>query len=464
LGDLIACQLDDFEENLTATLPASHYAWGTNCTSEAISMTESSLPSVSPDRIFDVARLELAQLNPNSDVSLQSVFQRICELTSETLQVERAGIWILVEERTALRCVNLYERSKRQHSEGATLRVADFPNYFSALEHRKAIPAAIAASDPQTAELFEPYLKPLKITSMLDAPIFLGGKVAGVVCHEHVLEPRSWTNEQRDFASAVSDIVAVKMRSAELVQAQAVQRQLSSQLSEYRRMESLGQLAAGIAHDFKNLLAMIIGSAGLLNRKTGLPAGADQLIKHIVEAAERGSSLTDDLMQYARNNTRATKVVRVEELVKQFLPLLRRAVGSRHEINLQTTAPQGQVLIEGASLERVLMNLVLNARDSMGDGGIVDLRLNGNARPTGDDTNQIYVCIEVSDHGNGMNPEIIEHIFEPFFTTKGNGKGTGLGLAVVKQIVDRSGGFIKVHSEVGKGTTFSVYLPRITSD
>jgi len=370
-------------------------------------MTESSLPSVSPDRIFDVARLELAQLNPSSDVSLQSVFQRICELTSETLQVERAGIWILVEDRTALRCVNLYERSKKQHSEGATLRVADFPSYFSALENRKAIPAAIAASDPLTAELYEPYLKPLKITSMLDAPIFLGGKVAGVVCHEHVLEPRTWTNEQRDFASAIADIVAVKIRSAELAQAQAVQRQLSSQLSEIRRLESLGQLAAGVAHDFKNLLAMIIGSAGMLNRKSGLPSGSDVLIKHIIEAAERGSALTDDLMHYARNNTRATKVVRVEDLVKHFLPLLRRAVGSRHEIKLHTCAAGGQVLIEGASLERVLMNLVLNARDSMSDGGTIDLRLNGNARPAGDDSSQVYVCLEVTDHGYGMNPEIL---------------------------------------------------------
>lgn len=415
-------------------------------------------------RVFDAARLTLAHLSPSRDAPLRTILQKVCELSAETLQVERVGIWLLVEDRAALRCINLFECSKNEHSEGATLRVADFPNYFASLDQLKSIPVAVAASDPKTSELAEAYLQPLNITSMLDAPIFLEGRVIGVVCHEHTHEPREWTNEQRDFASAVADTVALKLGAAQWQEAQAIKRQLGQQQSEIRRLESLGQLAAGVAHDFKNMLAVIMGSAELLARNKDLSDTARRLLAHIMEAAERGASMTDDLMHYARNNTRATKVVRVDDLIKQALPLMRRAVGANHSIHYTSSASPGQVLIEGASLERVLLNLILNARDAMPDGGVIELRLNGNTKSPDSQGREVNVTLEITDHGIGMSPEVQQHIFEPFYTTKGSGKGTGLGLAVVKQIVDRAGGFVQVQSELGQGTTFTIGLPRIKGD
>ena len=142
-----------------------------------------------PWRRTEQARLEIARLDPAG--GLVAVFRRACELAAETLEVERVGVWMFADDGKALRCVNLYERSRGEHSEGVTIRVADFPSYFAALEQRKSIPAEAAATDPRTAELCEPYLKPLGITSMLDAPIFQNGGVIGVVCHEHTGPPAS---------------------------------------------------------------------------------------------------------------------------------------------------------------------------------------------------------------------------------------------------------------------------------
>ena len=148
-------------------------------------------------RRADPAREEIARLTPGATVTLADVFRRTCELSADALDVDRVGVWLLADGGRALRCASLYERPKREHSEGVTLRVADFPTYFAALGQLSAIPAAVASNDPLTAELAAAYLIPLGITSMLDAPIAVDGTVDGVVCHEHTGEPRDWSTDER---------------------------------------------------------------------------------------------------------------------------------------------------------------------------------------------------------------------------------------------------------------------------
>lgn len=413
-----------------------------------------------PRRRTDDARLEIVRLIPGPDLHLPDLFRRVCEIAAETLDVERTGIWFFVEDRTALCCAHLYERSKQEHSEGVTLRVADFPAYFAALEQRKAIPAEVATIDPRTAELTEAYLTSLGITSMLDAPIFLHGEVVGVVCNEHTGPPREWSTEERDFAGSVADQVALKMKTAELHELKAALHTLDTQLAETRRLEALGQFATGIAHDFRNLLTVVLGTAGLLRMHTNLPLDVQEGLKQIEDAAQRGANLTAELMRYSRNQTQATRALAVAEAVENMLDLLRTAAGPAHPIELFATPGSGKAFIDPTQLERVVMNLVLNARDAMPEGGpiriTVSKEIGGNGHGAG------YARIEVRDSGVGIDPAHRDQLFEPFFTTKATGKGTGLGLAIVKQIVDRAGGFIRVESH--QGTAMQVYLPRITGN
>jgi signal transduction histidine kinase len=415
-----------------------------------------------PWRRTEQARLEIARFDPG--LGLVAAFRRACELAAETLEVERVGVWMFVDDRKALRCVNLYERSRGEHCEGATLRVADFPSYFAALDQRKSIPAEAANTDPRTSELCEPYLTPLGITSMLDAPIFQNGGVVGVVCHEHTGPPREWTTEERDFAGSVADLLALKIKAAELSDAQAALRTRDEQLAEVRRLEALGQFSAGVAHDFKNLLTVILGGAELLAARDDLAPDARELVTHIADAAERGAALTTELTGYARDQAQATRVLPAADAVERFLPLLRRAVGPTHRVEFARGANSGSVFIDPSRLERVLLNLVLNARDAMPRGGTIRVSVSGQAALHDPGAPRTYARIEVRDEGVGIPAELIERVYEPFFTTKPEGQGTGLGLAVVKQVVDRAGGFVRVESQPGRGTAFQVFLPRVSAD
>ncbi|MCS7271485.1 MAG: GAF domain-containing protein, partial [Gemmataceae bacterium] len=166
-------------------------------------------------RATEQARLAFSSIVEDSSLSLLQAFQRICEIAADTLEVERVGVWLLSEDRSQLRCVNLFERSRREHSVGPALNVADFPVYFAAIRERRALPCELVQSDPRALELRDSYLVPLGITSMLDAAIFRGEEVIGVVCHEHVGPPREWPTELRDFAMSVADAVAYRLKRAQ---------------------------------------------------------------------------------------------------------------------------------------------------------------------------------------------------------------------------------------------------------
>jgi PAS domain S-box-containing protein len=242
-------------------------------------------------------------------------------------------------------------------------------------------------------------------------------------------------------------------------------RSLEDQLRQSQKMEAVGQLAGGIAHDFNNLLTAIHGYAGLLT--DSLPEADERRgdVDQIRQAAERAAALTKQLLAFSRKQILAPRVLRLGDVVGELIPMLRRLLGEA--VDLKTVlAERGSVKADTGQLEQVLVNLAVNARDAMPKGGhltiettdvIVDnaySRRHAGVRPGP------HVVLAVSDSGHGMDAATQQRVFEPFFTTKPVGQGTGLGLATVHGIVTQSGGHIWVYSEVNRGTTFKVYLPR----
>ena len=243
-------------------------------------------------------------------------------------------------------------------------------------------------------------------------------------------------------------------------------KQMEEQLLQVQKLEAIGRLAGGVAHDFNNIIGVIIGYADILQEHLVGDETARQ-VKAIREAAERAASLTRQLLAFSRKQMLQPCVVNLNPVVVKLAQMLQRLIGENIELVLNTDPDIGLVSMDPSQMEQVLMNLSVNARDAMPKGGrlvigTANVRLDRAHTPSVEPGN--YVMIFVSDTGTGMDAETRSHVFEPFFTTKGLGKGTGLGLSIVYGIVMQSGGHISVDSEPGKGTTFRIYLPRLAEE
>lgn len=405
-------------------------------------------------RPFDDARLSIARLAIVGPLTLQETLRQIGVIAAQTLKVDRVSIWMYSPHRSQIRCVMLYERNRNQFSEGMTLHVADSPEYFSALETRRAVATESAVSDPQTARLKEAYLDPLGITSMLDAPVFVAGAVVGIVCHEQTGAIRHWTTEERDFAASIADAVALRLKSAELADAWRMLNVVRGEAVEARTNAALVNLAAGVAHDFRNLLTIILGNGDLIAANPAVPTNAAEQARQIVAAAERGIALASELTDLARSRTAKPRVVAVGAVVQEALPVLRSSVGPEYPLEFECTAGETRVLIDPHQLERIVMNLTINARDAMPRGGPIRISIRSVAEG---------VRLEISDRGTGIDPAVVSRIFDPFFTTKPRSRGTGLGLAIVRTFVEQARGSVSVESALGVGTTIRIDLPKATS-
>ena len=261
------------------------------------------------------------------------------------------------------------------------------------------------------------------------------------------------------------------LRSEEsLRQSEGKRELLQGQLAQAHKMEALGRMAAGITHDFNNILEVIHTSVYLLTHETtALPSQAQARVQFILQAADQGTNLTGQLLAFCRRQVLAGSALNLNVVVEQATALLQRLVGVQVTIQLRLDPDLWNVMAEATQINRVLMNLCLNARDAMPTGGALEIQTS-NVIVAADVVERLaesspgpHVLLSVRDWGIGIPPDVLERMFEPFYTTKINSQGTGLGLSTVYGIVKQSGGFIDVSTEMGRGTTISVYLPRTTA-
>ena len=263
----------------------------------------------------------------------------------------------------------------------------------------------------------------------------------------------------RDAAGKVVGAASIKRDITE-------RKLVAERLRDTQRLQAVGQLAGGIAHEANNQMSVVLGGADFLLRRTDLPKAARDDVELIRHAAERTARITQQLLAFSRRQVLQLQDVDVNHVITTMEPVLRRSLSEGHEMQLRLGEATGLMRADARQLEQVLLNLILNARDAMPEGGLLAIETRAvdvsAERPI--EGEQIargrYVALVVTDTGQGMSPATLERAFEPFFSTKGVGQGTGLGLSVVHGIVSQIGGHIRVESSPGNGTRFTLYFPR----
>ncbi len=546
---------------------------------------------MSPERLLRQHHETLGRLSRSVAVQRgdeRAAWAEIVEAAAVGVDVDRVGIWLYSEDRSRIVCALQLVRGAPLSS-GAEVRRADVPAYFEAMESSRILAVDDVRSAPSMAELLDGYLIPLGVASLLDVPIMLEGRVIGVVCHEHVGEPRPWSAEAQMFAASIADFVALaravaeRRRTAEELRdreallsvaldasragtwswdverdvvtwsdslgplvgepkgwspphiasylelvlpedreilEQAVRDALAGEgrgdyaiahrfvrrdgevrwmqcsgrvvdgesgrvllglcadvtgarateqrLHQAQRLEGLGRLAGGVAHDLNNLLTAMSGWASVLQRQLDAPndPAVAAALEGIGEATARAAGLTGQLLAFARRQPAAPKRVDIRQPIAAAERLLARMAGDGVKLQLHPWPTPLEVRIDETQLEQVLVNLVVNASQAMPAGGLIELRLDEvEDREGPNEPLRSYARLIVDDTGPGLAEGVVEHVFEPFFTTRGDGGGTGLGLATCYGVAKQAGGFARAsnrrdHGAEG-GARFELLLPTV---
>ncbi len=261
----------------------------------------------------------------------------------------------------------------------------------------------------------------------------------------------------------LTDITETKNAETEL-------REKQEQILQLQRIEAVGRLAGGVAHDFNNILTAIMGYTDILLMKPGIEQKNRSYIERIKSSSQRASQLTQQLLAFSRKQILKEKIIRLDSLIRDTEKMLRRLIGEDIKLSTYFGEEIGLIKADPAQIEQIIINCVINARDAMPEGGTLTLRTQNVWLEDEFFKNRfhgapgMYVMVEISDTGHGISDDVRNHIFEPFFTTKEKGRGTGLGLATVYGIVKQSRGFILVESAPGKGATFKIYFPVVSGD
>ncbi len=391
--------------------------------------------------------------------TLEEASPKILKTICDNLAWDMGGIWKVDARARLLRCVEIWHGPSLEFSEfAAASRALTFASGVGLPGHVWSSRQPAWISDVRVDSIFSSgrFASQKGLHGAIAFPILAGHEVLGVIeflSHE-IRQP---DNDLLQMFSSIGTQIG-----------QFIERKnLEEQFLQAQKMEAVGRLAGGIAHDFNNLMTAVLGYSDLLllGMKKDDPAKAD--IEEIRKAGDRATSLTRQLLAFSRQQVIELKVLNLNEVVVSIDKMLRRVIGEDIDLVTIPDPRLGSVKVDPTQIEQVLMNLVVNARDAMPEGGKLTIEMRNvdlDATYTRDHAGVQpgpYVMLAVSDTGVGMDAETQRHIFEPFFTTKVKGQGTGLGLATVFGIVQQSGGNIGVYSELGSGTTFKIYLPRV---
>ncbi|MBL7686157.1 MAG: GAF domain-containing protein [Deltaproteobacteria bacterium] len=398
----------------------------------------------------------LLQITKFENEKLEDALHLITQISSQMLHCEQVGIWWFDENRSSITCATVYKKTSQSFEKGACLKSEDYPNYFHALEENRTLAAHDARKDPRTSEFTQNYLIPQQITSMMDVPIRLHGKVIGIICHEHIGEPREWTLEEQDFAASVADLTSLALESSERKKAEAETRKKSEELM--RSNQELEQFAYVASHDLQEPLHKIIAFGDRLKNypgKTLDDKGSDYL-QRMQRASMNMKSLIEDLLQFARITTRA-KAFEWIDLNKMIQVIL-----NDFEIKLVELKAKVQIeklpLICGdrSQMRQVFQNLISN--------GIKFAKANTppHIHIFSNQSEKEWIEIIIEDEGIGFDPKFSEKIFLPFqrLHSRSEYEGTGMGLAICDKIMKRHQGKIIAQSHLGQGSRMILLLPK----
>ncbi len=399
------------------------------------------------------------------------------EILGRTLAVSRAG-YGTIDKIAETITIEKDWNAPGIKSLAGVLHFRDYGSYIENLKRGETVIFADAEKDPRTAAKADA-LKAISAQSVVNMPVTEQGSFVGLLYLNHAT-PREWSDSDlaliRDVADRTRTAVARRRAERELRElASSLEQRVTARTGELMRaeevlrhsqkMEAIGQLTGGVAHDFNNLLTIVKSSTDLL-RQPGLPeVRRRRYVDAISETVDRAAKLTGQLLAFARRQALKPEVFNIVDRVEAVTEMLRTVVGARVKIITDFNDSKLFVHVDLSQFETALINMAVNARDAMDGEGTLTIsarrvtgvpRIRGHAGAPGD-----FVAVSVADSGSGISPDRLAHIFDPFFTTKAPGKGTGLGLSQVYGFVKQSGGDVSVDSQVGRGSTFTLYLPRV---
>jgi len=399
------------------------------------------------------ALLHVAQA-PRRDLKTEQQAGRILDELMSSINAARGAIWFQPESTTTGTAVFRHRGSEISISIGA-----DSPH--GAL--LRAVHQAGEAWPPLTGEARGVGEQPFDPTRVIAVPLNLYEKPVGALCIERSVDDAPFTLDDRSLLVLLSHQVPITLEIARLL---FEREQLHSSLQQAKKMEAMGQLAGGLAHDFNNMLAAMKVALSAARERAALDAELTIELDIISQATTRAAQLTSQLLSFSRHQPVPVAVHDVNQLIATLEPMLRRVVGSKVTVATNLSPAVDAVEVDQGSFDQALVNLLINARDAMPSGGALTITTRNVV--LGDAAAQhvnlmpgAYVELEVSDTGEGMSTETLSRIFEPFFTTKPSGSGSGLGLSMVYAFARNCGGGIDVSSELGKGTQFRLFLKRV---
>ena len=439
---------------------------------------------------MDITNLKRTEAKRQALARLNDVFRDMADtaeisysaaqILGETLGVSRAG-YGLVHRAEETIVIERDWNAPGVHTIAGTLRFRDHGSYIETLKRGETAIVEDSRLDPRTAETSE-MLERISARSFINMPFTEQGGLVALLFLNHA-EPRHWSADDLEFVREVAERTrdAVERRRAERELAElaaSLEQQVADRtaaliaaeeaLRQSQKMEAVGQLTGGLAHDFNNLLTGISGSLEMIQQRIAQKRGADigRYIDAAQGAARRAAALTHRLLAFSRRQTLDPRPTDANDLIAGMEELIRRTVGPSIMVETRLAAGLSSTLVDPSQLESALLNLCINARDAMPDGGLImietrDRVVDAGAGRKRDLEPGEYVCLAVSDTGTGMAPETIEKAFEPFFTTKPIGSGTGLGLSMIYGFARQSGGQVRIHSALGSGTTVTLYLPAV---